>query len=100
MDAEGRVSKSKISDTTRNITMSEEFTGIKSIHAIRRTINSRMRCNGVSATLASSLIGNTERVNDRNYTYDVSELEEKREIIDRATQGNTLRNSEMAKIKG
>jgi integrase len=100
MDAEGRVSKSKISDTTRNITMSDDFTGIKSIHAIRRTINSRMRCNGVSATLASSLIGNTERVNDRNYTYDITDLEEKREIIDRATQGNPIRYLEMAKIKG
>ena len=37
-----------------------------------------MRCNGVSATVASSLIGNSERVNDRNYTYDLLGLAEKK----------------------
>lgn len=92
-DADGRVSKSKISDAMRNHTMSDEFTGIKSIHAIRRTFNSRLRCNGVSATIASSLIGNCERVNDRNYTYDISELAEKRRIIERATHGQPTFNS-------
>lgn len=92
-DADGRVSKSKISDAMRNHTMSDAFTGIKSIHAIRRTFNSRLRCNGVSATIASSLIGNCERVNDRNYTYDISELAEKRRIIERATHGQPTFNS-------
>ena len=81
MDDEGRLTKSKISDTTRNITMSEDFTGIKSIHAIRRTVNSRMKCNGVSTTMASSLLGHTERVNEQNYTYDLTELEEKKQVI-------------------
>lgn len=81
MDADGRVTKSKISDTTRNITMSEDFSGIKSIHAIRRTFNSKLRCNGVSATIASSLLGHTERINEQNYTYDVSELAEKRNVV-------------------
>lgn len=80
-DSEGRVTKSKISDTTRNITMSEDFTGIKSIHAIRRTFNSRLKRNGVSTTMASSLLGHTERVNEQNYTYDLSELAEKRQAI-------------------
>lgn len=89
-DSEGRLTKSKISDSMRNHTMSGEYSGIKSIHAIRRTINSKMRCDGVSATVASSLIGNCERVNDRNYTYDISELNEKRRIVERATQGNPL----------
>ncbi|MCR5104111.1 MAG: tyrosine-type recombinase/integrase [Eubacterium sp.] len=86
-DENGRLTKSKISDATRNYTMSEEFSSVKSIHAIRRTLNSRMRCDGVSATVASSLIGNSERVNDRNYTYDISELNEKRLIVERATPG-------------
>jgi integrase len=87
-DAEGRVTKSKISDAMRNHTMSDDYSGIKSIHAIRRTINSKMRCNGVSATVASSLIGNSERVNDRNYTYDLLGLAEKRLIIEKVTQSN------------
>ena len=80
-DAEGRITKSKISDTTRNITMSDDFSGIKSIHAIRRTFNSRLKCNGVSTTIASSLLGHTERVNEQNYTYDVSELAEKKRVV-------------------
>lgn len=90
-DANGRVGKTKISDAIRNATMSDEFTSIKSIHAIRRTVNSRMRCNGVSATVASSLIGNCERVNDRNYTYDLSELAEKKRIVELITQGTRKR---------
>lgn len=81
MDADGRVTKSKISDTTRNITMSDDFTGIKSIHAIRRTFNSRLKCNGVSTTVASSLLGHTERINEQNYTYDVADMELKREAV-------------------
>ena len=80
-DADGRITKSKISDTTRNITMSDDFSGIKSIHAIRRTFNSHLKCNGVSTTIASSLLGHTERVNEQNYTYDVSELAEKKSIV-------------------
>lgn len=86
-DAEGRVTKSKISDATRNHTMSSQYSGIKSIHAIRRTVNSRMRCNGVSATVASSLIGNSERVNDSNYTYDLSGLAEKKRIVESINHG-------------
>lgn len=53
------------------------MTNGKSIHAIRRTVNSILKCNGVSSTIASSLIGNTERCNDMYYTYDVSDYEEK-----------------------
>lgn len=84
-DQDGRLTKSKISDATRNQTMSEEFTGIKSIHAIRRTFNSQLKCNGVPTTVASSLLGHTERVNENNYTYDVSELAEKRQIVTSVT---------------
>lgn len=81
MDSEGRVTKSKISDSTRNITMSKDFSGVKSIHAIRRTFNSRLKCNGVSTTIASSLLGHTERINEQNYTYDVSALEDKKRMV-------------------
>lgn len=80
-DSEGRLTKSKISDTMRNITMSNDFSGVKSIHAIRRTFNSRLKCNGVSTIMASSLLGHTERVNEQNYTYDVLELAEKKRAI-------------------
>ena len=81
MESNGRLSNKKISETMRNITMSDDFSGIKSIHAIRRTVNSRMRNDGISGMVASSLLGHTEFVNEQNYTYDLTELQEKRAAI-------------------
>ena len=96
-DQNGRLSKSKISDAMRNKTMSDEFSSVKSIHAIRRTFNSSLKCNGVSTTVASSLLGHTERVNEQNYTYDVTGMAEKIAVItklqNKIAEG-TLRNSE------
>ena len=54
----------------------------KSIHAIRRTLNSNMKCAGVSGTVAASLLGHTEKVNEENYTYDVSSMEEKSKFME------------------
>ena len=51
------------------------------IHAIRRTLNSNLRCSGMSATVAASILGHTEKVNEENYTYDVSNMEYKAAII-------------------
>lgn len=53
----------------------------KSIHAIRRTLNSTLRTAGVSSVIAASLLGHTEEVNEQNYTYDVSEMEYKHDIV-------------------
>lgn len=53
----------------------------KGIHAFRRTINSKLRCEGVSATIAASLLGHTEEVNEQYYTFDVSSIKEKAQII-------------------
>lgn len=77
----GRLRKTKISDAIRNKTLGDEFSSVKSIHAIRRTVNSQLKCNGVSTTVASSLLGHTERVNEQNYTYDVTGMSEKMLII-------------------
>ena len=82
-----RMCKSKISDAIRNKTMSDEFSSIKSIHAIRRTVNSRLKCSGVSTTVASSLLGHTERVNEQNYTYDILGINEKKLIIENMQLG-------------
>lgn len=40
-----------------------------------------MRCEGVSFIVASSILGNTEKLNNSNYTYDVSSFEYKTSII-------------------
>jgi integrase len=78
----GRIHANVVSSSVRNRTMSSEFSNPKSIHALRRTLNSNLRCNGVSATVAASLLGHTERVNDMNYTYDVEALSKKKEYIE------------------
>ena len=54
----------------------------KGIHAIRKTVNSKMRCHGVSATIAASLLGHTEEVNEQYNTFDVSDLRKKKEIVE------------------
>lgn len=48
---------------------------------MRRTLNSEMRCNGVSSIVASSILGHTEEVNNSNYTYDLSNFEYKSSIL-------------------
>lgn len=58
---------------------------IKSIHAIRRTLNSRMRVNGADSVTTAALIGNTPEVNENFYTYDVSGHEYKKELIRKAS---------------
>ena len=57
----------------------------KGIHAFRKTLNSKMRCSGVSATIAASLLGHTEEVNEKYYTFDVSSLKEKNDIVTKVT---------------
>ena len=83
-DVDGRVHARKISECIRNMTMTKEFEHTKSIHAIRRTLNSNLRSNGVPVTVAAALLGHTERVNEENYTYDVSSIHEKMKIIEAA----------------
>lgn len=77
----GRIHTRLISGCARIRTTGDEFYNTKSIHAIRRTFNSELRCNGVSGTVASSIVGNTEKTNDEYYTYDVSDMQYKMAIV-------------------
>ena len=86
MDESGRVRAKKISNCINNYTKTKEFSSVKSIHAVRRTINSNMRCNGVSATVAAAILGHSEKVNEMNYTYNMFSMDEKRKILDDAIQ--------------
>ena len=86
MDESGRVRAKKISNCIHNNTKTKEFSSIKSIHAVRRTINSNMRCNGVSATVAAAILGHSEKVNEMNYTYNMFSMDEKRKILDDAIE--------------
>lgn len=84
MNNKGRVHTNAISSSIRSRTMSEEFGCPKSIHAIRRTFNSNLRCSGVSPNVAASLLGHTARINDNNYTYDILPMDVKRRYVDQA----------------
>lgn len=63
-----------------------KFSSHKSIHAIRRTFNSFLRFDGVTATEAGSLIGNTPKVNDEHYTYDIQDIDKKKSYMANAEQ--------------
>lgn len=51
------------------------------ITVLRKTINSNLRQNGVLVTIVASMLGHTEEVNNKYYTYDTSSLPEKQKII-------------------
>ena len=61
------------------------FKNSKSIHSIRRTLNSYLREDGASAAIAGSVIGNTPEVNDNHYTYDVGDMLSKQRLVESAT---------------
>lgn len=81
MDKNGKINKRKIGECARNKSLQCGI-DIKSIHSFRRTINSSLKCAGVSSVVAASLIGNSERVNDIYYTYDMSDMEYKRKMLE------------------
>lgn len=53
----------------------------KGIHAYRKTLNSNLRCRGVSATVAASMLGHTKEVNEQYYTFDVTDMHERAMIV-------------------
>lgn len=53
----------------------------KGIHAYRKTLNSNLRCMGVSSTVAASMLGHSREVNERYYTFDVSDQSERTRIV-------------------
>lgn len=83
-DADGKMHKNRISSCAKSHTHFKSST--KSIHAIRRTVNSNLKSNGVSTTVACALLGHTERVNENNYTYDVLDTDTKIGFVSTATK--------------
>lgn len=83
-DENGRIHSGRISDWVRNNTMTNDFYNIKCVHAIRRTLNSNMKRMGVSTPVAAAILGHTEKVNEENYTYDTSSMEEKEKFVELA----------------
>lgn len=60
------------------------------IHAYRRTVNSQMALEGVPVSLRASLLGHSEEVNSKYYTYDVASIDDKVEAVSKVnTKMNT-----------
>jgi len=81
----GRVHARVISDCIRNKSIQIGI-DIKSIHAIRRTFSSKLKCMGVSTTITSSILGHTEEVNNNCYTYDISNMDYKKSMVSKVTK--------------
>lgn len=77
----GRVSASTISSCAKNKCLQLGIP-VKSIHTYRRTFSSKLKCNGVSTTVVSALLGHTEEVNEQYYTYDITERSEKLAMVE------------------
>lgn len=82
---DGRIHKTAITRCAGNKSLQAGIEKPKSIHSFRRTINSRLKMNGVSTTTAAALLGHTEKVNEGFYTYDVSDMRYKREMLEKAS---------------
>ena len=81
---DGFASVRQISDYMQNKRAQYKIKQPVSIHAQRRTINSRMENQGISDAIRSSLLGHTESVNRRNYTYDTTSMDEKQRVLAKA----------------
>lgn len=86
----GYINGQRISDCSNRLT---SYLGIHGggITALRKTINSNLRRNGVPVTIVASMLGHSPEVNEKYYTYDTSNLVEKQKIIkDRNSKVTTL----------
>lgn len=79
-DVEGRVIAPTISKAMYRRGV-EASINAKSIHALRRTVSSKLNLKLPSATVAL-IMGHTEEVNKNHYNYDTTELKIKKEAMD------------------
>lgn len=82
-DKKGRISKRRIGECARNKSLQVGI-DVKSIHSYRRTLNSAMKVQGASSVVTSSILGNTEMVNDNYYTYDITDIQHKKDALESA----------------
>ena len=83
--ADGRVTVHQLSSCMKNKCNQIGITP-KGINAYRRTVNSLIRANGLSAEAAGAMIGNTPSVNNQYYTFDVTEDSKKYDVLDQVNQ--------------
>ena len=71
----------QLSDYLQNKKQQYKITQPISVHAQRRTLNSNMAAQGVSASVRATILGHIPRTNQNNYTYDLIPMDQKREMI-------------------
>ena len=79
-DADGRVIAPTISKAMYRRGVEANITA-KSIHALRRTVSSKLNSRLPSATVAL-IMGHTEEVNKNHYNYDIVELKKKKDAME------------------
>ena len=75
-DKDGRIHAPKVSSCIKNKCKQQGIRN-RGIHSFRKTVNSKLKCNGVSTTVAASLLGHTEEVNEKYFPVLGKDAEEK-----------------------
>lgn len=76
----GRIHAPMISSCIKNKCIQLDIVPV-GIHACRRTLNSKLKQCGVPTSVAAALLGHSEQVNNQYYTFDVSTMKEKTEMV-------------------
>ena len=77
----GRIHRNTLCSCARNKCMQAGLDA-KGLQVARRTFNSKLKTNGVSTVVAASILGHSEEVNEKFYTYDVSNMEYKASVVE------------------
>ena len=56
------------------------------LQVARRTFNSQLKTSGVSTIVASSILGHSQEVNEKFYTYDISNMDYKLNVVEDANK--------------
>ncbi|MGN0297783.1 MAG: tyrosine-type recombinase/integrase [Lachnospiraceae bacterium] len=81
-DKDGRIHRNKLCTCVRD-KCKQAHLEAKGLQVLRRTFNSQLKMEGVSTTVASSILGHCEEVNEKFYTYDISNMEYKTQILEK-----------------
>ena len=81
----GRIHRNTLISCGRN-KCAQAGTSAQGLQVARRTLNSNLRTYGVSTVVASSILGHSQEVNERYYTYDTSNMEYKSEMMHRTNE--------------
>lgn len=80
-DHRGRIDRGTLCSCARNKCLQAGLKA-KGLQVARRTFNSQLRTKGVSTVVAASILGHSEEVNNKFYTYDISNMDYKTSVVE------------------